>query len=75
MVLQIRCVVLVFVSGFRNCVTSKDFVHKQLLKQLHNLCMYFFTYGEHISTCRIWTKIYCYVRSQNKAHVYILSVM
>ncbi len=33
MVLQIWCVVLVvWVSGFRNCVTSKDFVWKQLKK-------------------------------------------
>lgn len=33
MVLQIWCVVLVFwVSGFRNCVTSKDFVFKQTKK-------------------------------------------
>ncbi len=34
MVLQIWCVLLVFerLSGFRNCVTSTDFVCKQLKK-------------------------------------------
>ncbi len=36
MVLQIWCVLLVFerLSGFRNCVTSTDFVCKQLKKTL-----------------------------------------
>ncbi len=32
MVLQIWCVRFVSVSGFRNCVTSKDLVCKQLEK-------------------------------------------